>query len=174
MTDFPSYPFKSQAFKYLMPEKPLSCGASPYRFLQRIAPTPRGLGDLQSDTAATPWLFVAARKLACKSKDWKGFMALLLSKHLDEMYWFPFSYKDLLSKRKTTTVTFTQKPKIRATGSLSLKRKRKGSVFSPVLSSLPFLLQHIHSYCHSTETNKKDTKGSHKEHFQVFVAGGRG
>ena len=64
--------------------------------------------------AATPWLFVAVRKLAYKSKDWKGFVALLLSKHMDEMlnsvlkmYWFTFSHKDRLFKRKTTTVTFT-------------------------------------------------------------------
>lgn len=104
-------------------------------FIENIALTPCGLGDLQSDTAATPWLFVAVRKLAYKSKDWKGFVALLLSKHMDEMlnsvlkmYWFTFSHKDRLFKRKTTTVTFTQKPKVRATGLLSLKRKRKGSV----------------------------------------------
>ena len=45
-----------------------------------------------------------------------------------KMYWFTFSHKDRLFKRKTTTVTFTQKPKVRATGLLSLKRKRKGSV----------------------------------------------
>jgi len=58
--------------------------------------------------------FVAARKLASNSKDWKGFMALLLSKHMDEMlnnvlkmYWFTFSYKDRLFKRTTTTATFT-------------------------------------------------------------------
>lgn len=104
-------------------------------FIENIALTPCGLGDLQSDTAATPWLFVAVRKLAYKSKDWKGFVALLLSKHMDEMlnsvlkmYRFTFSHKDRLFKRKTTTVTFTQKPKVRATGLLSLKRKRKSSV----------------------------------------------
>ena len=85
-------------------------------FIENIALTPCGLGDLQSDTAATPWLFVAARKLAYKSKDWKGSMALLLSKHMNEMpnsvlkmYWFTFSYKDRSFKRKTTTVTKNQK-----------------------------------------------------------------
>ena len=43
-------------------------------------------------------------------------MALLLSKHMNEMpnsvlkmYWFTFSYKDRLFKRKTTTVTKNQK-----------------------------------------------------------------
>lgn len=137
MTDFPSYTFKFQAFvKYLYASKTSFMRSLPVQaFIENIALTPCGLGDLQSDTAATPWLFVAVRKLAYKSKDWKGFVALLLSKHMDEMlnsvlkmYWFTFSHKDRLFKRKTTTVTFTQKPKVRATGLLSLKRKRKGSV----------------------------------------------
>ena len=136
MTDFPSYSFKSQAFKYLMPEKPLSCGASPYRLLQRIQPSPPVVQVTFSQTLLLRLgCYVAARKLAYKSKDWKGFVALLLSKHMDEMlnsvlkmYWFTFSHKYRLFKRKTTTVTFTQKPKVRATGLLSLKRKRKGSV----------------------------------------------
>ena len=133
-------------------------------FIENIALTPCGLGDLQSDTAATPWLFVAVRKLAYKSKDWKGFVALLLSKHMDEMlnsvlkmYWFTFSHKDRLFKRKTTTVTFTQKPKVRTTG---------GKVL--FLSSQKFVILFViaYGYCHSTETTKKVTKGSLKDHLR--------
>ena len=120
-------------------------------FIENIALTPCGLGDLQSDTAATPWLFVAVRKLAYKSKDWKGFVALLLSKHMDEMlnsvlkmYWFTFSHKDRLFKRKTINYSNVYiETKSKGNWLTQFEEKAERFCFSPVKSSLSFLLQHM-------------------------------